>query len=64
MGAEVSLERAGSWLPLDQNSLHTTEAHLGMAYSEPPQRVWINDTHTMFYENKINNLKVFAFLLF
>lgn len=35
--AEVSLEPAGSPLPLTQNNLHTTESHLGVIHSEPLQ---------------------------
>lgn len=35
--AEVSLKPAGSWLPLAQNTLHTTEVHLGVPRSETLQ---------------------------
>lgn len=34
---EVSLETAGSQLLLDQNNLHTTEAHLGVPHSKALQ---------------------------
>lgn len=36
LGPEVSLKPAGHWLTLAQNSPHTTEAHHGVACSEPP----------------------------
>lgn len=34
---------AGSWLPLAQNNLHTTEAHLEVTRSEPLHELIISD---------------------
>ena len=34
-GTEVTPESTGSQVPLAQNNPHTTEAHLGVAGSEP-----------------------------